>query len=133
MKGNGMYTFCMRKQTCGSPLGKETGWLKNKVSRATYAVNFLFRELLAFRTADLQKTLSSQLSGHEIVLIIIVKILRQSITAWNVRNRWCWHEQQSTKPDKQWNANPVEVDFDFVNKSLNDQNSCLEFAMSLRR
>lgn len=82
-----VHIMSMRKQTCGTPPGKETGRLKNKVSRATYAVNFLFRELLAFRTANLQKTLSSQLSGHEIVLIIIVKILRQSITARNVRNR----------------------------------------------
>lgn len=107
--------------------------LKNKVNRATYAVNFPLRDLLAFRTADLQKTASYQLSGHKIVLIIIVKILRQSITAWNVGNRWWWHEQQSTKLDQQWNSNPVEVALDCVNKPLNDQNSHLEFAMNLRR
>lgn len=76
-----VHILSMRKQTCGTSLENESGQLKNKVNRATYAVNFLLRDLLAFRTADLQKTASSQLSGHKIVLIIILKILRQSITA----------------------------------------------------
>lgn len=71
----------MIKQTCGTSLENEPGRLKNKVNRATYAVNFPLRDLLAFRTADLQKTASSQLSGHKIALIIIVKILRLSIAA----------------------------------------------------
>lgn len=56
----------MRMQRCGTLLENETCRPKNKVNRAIYPMNFLFRDFHAFRMADPQKTKRSQLSGHEL-------------------------------------------------------------------
>lgn len=58
----------MRMQRRGTLHENESAWMKNKGNKAAYPMNFLFRDLNAFRMADLQKQVSSQVSGHEIVL-----------------------------------------------------------------
>lgn len=44
----------MRMQRCETLLEYESDWLRNKVNRTTYPMNFLFRDLHAFRLADIQ-------------------------------------------------------------------------------
>lgn len=43
----------MRMQKCGTLPEDDSGWLKNKVNKATYPIHFLFRDLHAFRMAGL--------------------------------------------------------------------------------
>lgn len=75
----------MRMQRCEALVEDESVWLKNDINKATYPVHLLFRDMSACWVADLQKTVSSQLLGHEIVLIMIVKTLRHSNIAQNIR------------------------------------------------
>lgn len=58
----------MRMQRRGPLHENESAWMKSKGNKTAYPVNFLFRDLNAFRMADLQKPGSSQVSGNEIVL-----------------------------------------------------------------